>query len=509
MSISSVALDIQGLSVGYHQRDGSINTVVRDVNLTVNRGKVLGIAGESGCGKSTTALAAIGYRPGGMQVLSGSALVGDSDLIDLPLPLLRQVWGRRVVYMPQASTLALTPALTIGAQMAEPMKYHLGLEGQELRARQLQLLAQVGVPNPDAALGRYPHQFSGGQQQRINLAIALSCNPEVLILDEPTTGLDVTTQARIMRLLKRVIAEHHTAAVLVSHDLPLLAGVCDRLAIMYGGQIVEAGPAAELLVRPAHPYTRALLAAVPDPSGNRALSGILGAPPPSVVESACPFAPRCAYAIESCTAANPPLEQLSDGHSVRCLRAREQIVLEISSRSPQLPQINDSSPLLSVNQVWCEYRSHRTATPVVKDVSFEVAKGETLAIVGESGSGKSTLIRAIAGLHPWSSGDIIFEGADLPADAGRRRRTVRRDLQIIFQNPDMSLNPRHDVMSLIGRPMQLFQRELSRRDREKRIREVLSDVNLPQSMAHRYPGELSGARNSASLSLARSWPTRS
>jgi len=504
MRTPSVSLEISGLAVAYTQRDGSLNKVASGIDLTLHRGQVLGVAGESGCGKSTMALAAIGYRPGAMRVLSGKSQLSDIDLLSLPLKKLRQVWGSRVVYVPQASALALTPALTIGTQMAEPMRLHLGLGGSKLRERQIELLTEVGVPNPEAALRRYPHQFSGGQQQRINLAIALSCNPEVLILDEPTTGLDVTTQARIMRLLKRVVAEHQTAAMLVSHDLPLLAQICDHVAIMYGGQVVEAGPAGSLLTSPGHPYTKALLAAVPDPSGKRALSGIPGAPPHSVVESACPFAPRCRHVIDPCLQGNPQLESVGDSRSVRCVRAREQVVLTIKDRSLQLPEVKAGSPLLRVEDVWCDYGSRRHATSVVKGVSFEVAQAETLAIVGESGSGKSTLSRAIAGLHPRSSGSIQFEGIELAADAAKRPRAVRRDMQIVFQNPDMSLNPRHDVMSLIARPMQLFEGSLSRRDRDVRVRELLSQVNLPESMAHRYPAELSGGQKQR-VAIARAF----
>ncbi|WP_183408283.1 dipeptide ABC transporter ATP-binding protein [Nocardioides pocheonensis] len=499
-----MALEISDLAVAYTQRDGSLSKVVSDVDLTLHRGKVLGVAGESGCGKSTMALAAIGYRPGAMRILGGTSRLSDVDLLGLPLAKLRQVWGSRVVYVPQASSLTLTPALTIGTQMAEPMKLHLGLRGQELRARQVELLTEVGVPNPEAALQRYPHQFSGGQQQRINLAIALSCNPEVLILDEPTTGLDVTTQARIMSLLQRVVAQHQTAAMLVSHDLPLLAEVCDQVAIMYGGQVVEAGPVETLLSRPAHPYTKALLAAVPDPSGKRALSAIPGAPPHSVVEDACPFAPRCLHAIEQCVQGNPRLEVFEGSQSVRCVRAGEQVALTIDDRPLQLPEVRSGSSLLRVGDLWCEYRSRRQGTPVVKGVSFDVAQAETLAIVGESGSGKSTLIRAIAGLHPLSSGSVRFEGVELAPDAGKRPRSIRRDMQIVFQNPDMSLNPRHDVMSLIARPMQLFEGELSRRDREERVRELLSQVNLLQSMAHRYPAELSGGQKQR-VAIARAF----
>ncbi|GAB7006930.1 ABC transporter ATP-binding protein [Nocardioides sp. AN3] len=504
MSRSTFAFEVDALSVGYRHRDGSINTVVKGVSLTLGRGKVLGVAGESGCGKSTAALASIGYRAGGMEVLNGTARLGEIDLLKLPLLKLRRLWGSKVVYVPQASSQTLTPALTIGKQLAEPMMLHLGIRGQELHDRQIGLLEEVGVPNPEAALRRYPHQFSGGQQQRINLAIALSCNPEVLILDEPTTGLDVTTQARIMKLLKRVIAEHQTAALLVSHDLPLLAETCDEVAIMYAGEVVEAGPAADLLAKPVHPYTKALLAAVPDPSGETALSGIPGAPPQGVVAGACAFAPRCAFVEDACTRTSPRLEQHGDAHSVRCLRANEQMALTIRERRSELRVVELTGPLLAVENLWCEYRSHGRTTPVVKGIGFEVAQGETLAIVGESGSGKSTLVRTIAGLHPPVAGTLTFDGATLPPNAAKRRRTVRRDMQIIFQNPDTSLNPRHDVLSLVARPMQLFQRELSRRDREARVLDILDQVNLPRSVARRYPGELSGGQKQR-VAIARAF----
>jgi peptide/nickel transport system ATP-binding protein len=503
---TSVALEVRGLSVGYGQRNSAMKAVVSDVDFVLERGKILGMAGESGCGKSTTALAAIGYRPGAMQVPAGESKLGDIDLLNIPLAQLRRIWGSRIVYMPQASSNGLTPALTIGRQMAEPMEIHLGLKGRANHDRQVELLQEVGVPDPEAALRRYPHQFSGGQQQRINLAIALSCNPEVLILDEPTTGLDVTTQARIVKLLKRVIEKHQTAALFVSHDLPLLAEVADRIAIMYAGQVVESGPAGELMSSPEHPYTRALLAAVPDATGTRALAGIPGAPPPGVVDGACPFVPRCPFSIKSCSEANPNLLPLRPSHDVRCLRAGNYENYSINDRPPVLGAIEDSASLLSVDDVWCEYGSRGQSTPVVKGVTFSVAPGETLAVVGESGSGKSTLLRAVAGLHPRSSGEIQFDGATLAPDVGKRSRSMRRDVQIVFQNPDMSLNPRHDVMGLVSRPLQLFQPELSKADREERVRKILADVNLPESMVHRYPSELSGGQKQR-IAIARAFVT--
>lgn len=499
-----IALELQGLTVGYSQRHGGVNTVVWEVDLTLERGRVLGLAGESGCGKSTTALAAIGYRAGSTRILGGKAIVDGTNLLDLPLPKLRSFWGRRVVYVPQAAATALTPALPIGVQLAEPMTIHMGLSGNALRDRQVELLKEVGIPAPEAALKRYPHQFSGGQQQRITLAIALSCDPAVLILDEPTTGLDVTTQARISKLLAKVVADFDTAALYVSHDLTLLAQVADRIAVMYAGQIVEEAPAARILSEPSHPYTQALIAAVPDVSRPRTLTGIPGSPPASVTQDQCPFADRCPHVINACREGNPALVDASKDHVVRCVLVKR-TASGSSARTPlKLAEIPIGQPVLSVHDVWCGYRSHGGAVPVVKGVSFEVAPRETLGIVGESGSGKSTLLRAIAGLHPASAGAIALKGEILAPKAAKRSRQVRRDMQIVFQNPDTSLNPRQSVSQLVGRPLQLFQAELSRADRTRRVGELLDAVKLPASLLHRYPADLSGGQKQR-VALARAF----
>ena len=241
--MTEIVLDVNDLSVGYVRRDGSINHVVSDVSFELERGTILGLAGESGCGKSTTALAAIGYRSPGSRILGGQSKLDGTDMLRISTTKLRRIWGSKVAYVAQSAALALNPAMTVGRQLAQPLAVHLGLRGAAARARQLELLEAMGLPDPAGAIRRYPFQFSGGQQQRIALAVALSCKPDVLILDEPTTGLDVTTQARITKLLRALVTDFGLGCLYVSHDLALLGTLADRLAVMYAGELIEAGPA--------------------------------------------------------------------------------------------------------------------------------------------------------------------------------------------------------------------------------------------------------------------------
>jgi peptide/nickel transport system ATP-binding protein len=433
-------------------------------------------------------------------------VIDDTDLLSLSTDRLRSFWGRRVAFVPQGAASALSPSMTVGAQLGETLAHHLRLSGAELRRRQIELFEQVGLPEPESALKRYPHQFSGGQQQRITLALALSCNPAVLILDEPTTGLDVTTQARISKLLKQLISEFDTAALYVSHDLTLLGEIADRVAVMYGGQVVEEGPAPVVVSDPSHPYTHALISAVPDVARPRALTGIPGRPPTSVQKHECPYAPRCQYVIDACRSENPALVDTGRvAHNARCIRIAQVQATPWPATPIVLAEASPDAPLLQVDGLWCEYRSAGGGrTPVVKGVSFGIAEGETVGIVGESGSGKSTLLRAIAGLHAPSEGTIRFEGRDLASRAVKRSREVRRDMQIVFQNPDSSLNPRQTVMQIVARPLQLFRRDISKPDQIDEVRRLLEAVKLPSDLLYRYPGELSGGQKQR-VALARAF----
>ncbi|HTE63273.1 MAG TPA: ABC transporter ATP-binding protein [Solirubrobacteraceae bacterium] len=503
----TAALAVRQLSVAYRRADGLLDTVVSGVDLDLQPGRITGLAGESGCGKSTTALAAIGYRTPGMQILGGEASFEGVDLLSASTTELRRLWGRGICYVPQAAAMSLNPGITVGAHLAEPLTRHLGLSDGRLRERQLELLEQVGLPSPEAALNRYPHQFSGGQQQRINLALALSCNPTVMLLDEPTTGLDVTTQARISALLTRLVGELGLAALYVSHDLGLLGSVADRIVVMYGGQVIEQGRARDVVERPRHPYARALLAAAPNPYRPHALRGIPGQPPSTVVKDACPFVPRCTHAVDGCRSGNPPLLELEGDRAVRCIRAHEISHERVPRLEVARPAGAGGELVLDVDGVSCAYESRRGPVQVVDAVSLEVGHGETVGIAGESGSGKSTLLRAIAGLHPWSAGTIRFDGTGLAPRAAQRSRTVRRDVQLVFQNPDLSLNPRHTVMQIVGRSLRLFRSDVPREHEIEEVQRSLDAVKLPRSLLYRYPSELSGGQKQR-VALARAFAAR-
>jgi peptide/nickel transport system ATP-binding protein len=492
----TTVLEVEGLSVGY----GDANPVVWDVSFALEPGRVLGLAGESGCGKSTSALAAIGYRDGRMRILGGRSMLDGIDLLTRSPRELRGIWGRRIAYVAQNAGTALNPALTVGHQLAQPLRRHLGLRGSPLRARLLQLLDDVGIPDPAAALRRFPFQFSGGQQQRIALAIALACRPEVLILDEPTTGLDVTSQARITELLRTVVADSGLAALYVSHDLALLGTVADRLAIMYAGEIAEDGPTNRIVEAGRHPYTQALIGLVPSRDDPRLVPGIPGRPPLQVSLDACAFAPRCPLVIDGCLEGHVELAVTAPGQRTRCIRAHEtHAPVRAALAAPPAVAVAEATPPLQVSALTCNYG--KRPEPAVRSLSLTLAAGERIGIVGESGSGKSTLLRAIAGLHAPSAGTIRFHGDALPARAVQRSRAVRREIQLVFQNADTSLNPRQTVERLIARPIHLFD-QVSGDAARARTLELLDAVGVSRGVLQRYPAELSGGQKQR-VALAR------
>ncbi len=495
---AAVGFEIRDLSVGY-RAPGAPKRVVSHVSLRVEAGRILGLAGESGCGKSTAVLAATGYRVPGMVQRSGAALVDDADLLGLSRSRRRRYWGRRIAHLPQDATTSLTPNRTVGKQFFEVLRTHSDTE--DVRGRAAEMLAHVGLPLD--SLRRYPFEFSGGQQQRLALAIALACRPEVLILDEPTTGLDVTTQATVSRLIERLVRELGIATIYVSHDLALLHEVCDEIAIMYAGEIVERAPVATLFAEPRHPYTAALLDAMPAVDSEDVVVPIPGLPPPRAIEDHCAFADRCSHVRERCLAAPVPLTSSGD-RSVRCVRADELGPLG-SERRPlgRVPAPEPTAPeVISVRGLTCAHGRGATTTTVVRDVSFEVHSSEILAIVGESGSGKSTLLRTMVGLHAPAAGEVRYGGAALAPLTGQRGEVARREIQIVFQNPASSLNPRHSVRRILQRPLEAYFPERGRGDQSRRIDELLSDVQLDRDLLDRQPAELSGGQQQR-VALAR------
>lgn len=496
--MSGPALKVEGLTVAYARPSQGPNTVVWRAGIELRRGEVRGLAGESGCGKSTFALAAIGYTDSAAIIQEGSSRLGDLDLLTQSGTQLGKIWGHRVAYVGQSASTSLNPALTIGDQLGEL----LAIYGSDKSSQhQAELLGEVGIPEPERAVSRYPHQFSGGQQQRIAIAMALCGEPEVIILDEPTTGLDVTTQGRITALLKAKLASGGAATLYVSHDLALLSTVTERLTIMYAGETVEEGPTDEVLRAPRHPYTRALIDAAPSAADGRKVIGLPGRPPSSVVRGSCSFAPRCRWATRACTDAHPALEPATPTVAVRCVRWSE-ITGWTAAPTGQNDIAHKGRPVLRLNDVTVSYP--RASHPAVEQLSFELAEGETIGIVGESGSGKSTLLRAIAGVLAPDSGAISYRDETLPNSARERPRATLAAIQLVFQNPESSLNPRQTVGETIRRPLRLFRDDVAR-DREAAvIRELLEAVRLPRGMAHRYPGELSGGQKQR-VALARAF----
>jgi peptide/nickel transport system ATP-binding protein len=464
--------------------------IVDDVSFAVGAGEILGLVGESGSGKTTTALSLLGYTRAGVEISGGAIEVGGESILGRDPRALRSLRGRVVSYVPQDPGGSLNPSLRVGDAILDVLRAHRAkVPGDSLRIA----LERVELAADPRLIRRYPHQLSGGQQQRVTIAMASACRPPVAVLDEPTTGLDVLTQDRILLELRRLRDQEGMAMVYVSHDLAVVAGMADRIVVMYAGRVVESGPASEVIERPRHPYTRALVSAIPDFHRPRSLRGIPGVSvgvgewPPG-----CPFAPRCEYAQTRCVEALPALEETSPGHVVRCVRWQELALGEATTGGGRGPAAAlESTALLEVSGLEANYRSGRGRSTAVHDVSFAIEQGRCVALVGESGSGKTTVGRCIAGLHVPSNGSIVFDGAQLAGAAGSRPLEPRRRIQIVFQNPFESLNPRHRVRSSIERPLRVL-RQLSRTAAEAEVGELLERVRLPMRLGDRFPSELSG-----------------
>jgi peptide/nickel transport system ATP-binding protein len=495
-------IDIQDLSIGFRSRSGAMLSVLRNVDLQIKRGETLGIVGESGSGKSTIALAAMGYLKRGLQKLGGSVRFDGQDMFAATKPQLQALRGGRLALIPQNSGQSLTPTLRIGRQIGEALALHSRLAPAEHPARIVELLRQVRLPDPEQMAARYPHELSGGQQQRAAVAMALAGEPEALLLDEPTTGLDVTTQAHILDLLRDITAQSGTAMVYVSHDLGAIARVCDRVAVMYAGEVVLTGETREVLRRPAHPYARGLLGSIPRMDDGLLPEALEGRPPPpGGAGDSCAFAPRCSLASDVCRTRRPQLTSWQDGLS-RCHHLPQVAGLPERSRGRRATSASASAVALSLENLAISYARptlieqllgrRPSATPTVSDITLSIARGETIGLVGESGSGKSTILKSVAGLLGRARGSIRLEGAGELASAVEQRPPDQlRQIQLIFQNPDESLNPRHTVEEILAQPLKLYF-GLSGDELRARIVALLEQVRLGAHYLDRLPGQLSG-----------------
>jgi peptide/nickel transport system ATP-binding protein len=483
----SPAIRVHELSLAIEAGDA----VVDDVSFDVARGEILGVVGESGSGKSTVALALLGYTKPGVRVRHGIIQVDGEPILERDPRAVRELRGRVISYVPQDPGAALNPSLRIGDAIMDVLRAHR--PGSVPPGSVQAALARVELAEDPNFSRRYPHQLSGGQQQRVTIATATVCGPPVAVLDEPTTGLDVLTQDRILHELKRLRDEEQMAMVFVSHDLAVVARMADRVLVMYAGRVLEHGPAEDVIERPRHPYTQALVAAIPDVHAPRALRGIPGV---SVGVGewpiGCAFAPRCRHRQRRCEESVPALVPAAVTHSVRCIRWEQIAVgggLAIDARAEI--SAGAGTPLLEVAELEACYRRGRHEQTAVKDVSFAVERGKCVALVGQSGSGKSTVGRCLAGLHLPSAGQIAFDGQLLAGAARHRPLAQRRRIQIVFQNPFESLNPRHRVAASIERPLRVLRR-LSRDEAGREVRGLLERVRLPARLANRFPTELSG-----------------
>ncbi len=471
------------------------------VSLHIGAGEMVGLVGESGCGKTMLGMSILRLVPEPGRIVAGTISFEGHDVLAMDDDALQRLRGAGVAMSFQNAMTALNPLTRVGSQVREAMAAHDRFSPEEATGRVVSLLAGVRIPAADRRARDYPHQFSGGMRQRVLIAMGVSNQPQLLIADEPTTALDVTTQAQIVDLLRGLNRDLGTSMLLITHNVALVAGLCRRVVVMYAGRVVEQGPVDEVFERPQHPYTWALLRSVPRVShgGRGRLLSIPGAPPDlGDLPTGCTFQPRCRFAEERCVQEEPPLSTIAAGRQARCW-VLMRTVPEPAVDSEEMAAVPAAIPppggqtILSLDAVHKHYpAAGRGEVRAVDGVSLEVRQGETLGLIGESGCGKSTLARVIAQLVPATSGTVVFEGQDLGRLSGRALRGVRRRLQMVFQDPFASLDPRMTVGGIVAEPLANFGVRGSAR--RARVAELLDLVQLTPQAARRYPHEFSGGQ---------------
>jgi peptide/nickel transport system ATP-binding protein len=494
-------------------RGGQQLDLLRDVSIALPRGKVLGLVGESGAGKSMIGRIIAGQIPKGFAITRGRVTFDGTDLLALDRRRRRALLGRRIAFIPQEPLTALNPVLTVGQSFDEHLA-HLGVAASQRRALMLEQLDAVHLPKPEEMLARYPHELSGGQCQRVLIAMAFVANPALIVADEPTTALDVVSQVNVLRLLAEQRRRHETAMLLITHDLRLAAHVCDDIAVLYAGEQVECGPAQEVLRRSRHPYTFALNQATPDVHGpQRRLAALRGQMPgldALRTIPGCRFASRCSRRTTSCEIEPPEAVESAPGHFVRCVWPREEATTEPrgaasgDGASRHVPgSATSAPPLIELREATLRYTARRglfgqrkVHTTAVDGLSLKVHPGEFVGIVGESGSGKSSVARLIVGAQALTGGALLIEGHDRARENGEVRRLGREHIQMIFQDPHSALNPRRSVYRLLTQAYEADRlgSHLTKSPRGARARELVGDVGLPPDTLARFPSQLSGGQ---------------
>jgi peptide/nickel transport system ATP-binding protein len=521
-------LKLENVAISYETRYGDVEAV-RDVSFDVHRATTFGVVGESGCGKSTVAFGIVDFLGANGKIVGGSIKFQGRELVGRSESELRSLRGDQIAMVYQDPMQALNPSVTLGDQLAEVLTVHRGISKDEAWEKSIDMLNRVYMPDAANVMDRYPHQISGGQQQRVVIAMALLNNPALLIMDEPTTALDVTVEAVVLDLIEDLKRDFDTAIVYITHDLGVVARVCNYVGVMYAGEMVEVGSVEDIYANPQHPYTQGLMRCVPK-LGTTKESSILYPiqgrvpAPKDRPKGACIFAPRCDYATDRCINERPLLRPIEEGHHARCFYS-EEIDPEAWEPSEGLvPDIEPSEevvgqePILKVEDLKTYYEqesrsvlslvgmSDKLYVKAVDGVSLEVPPGKTLGVVGESGCGKSTLAKTIVGLETPTDGDAHFLGFDVTLPVSERDKQLIQELQMVFQNPDSTMNPSYTVGRQIGRPLRHF-REVSPQEVHDEVVRLLNAVRLDGSYYNRLPRQLSGGEKQR-VGIARAFASR-
>jgi len=527
--IKTSILKVENLAISYETRKGDVQAV-RDVSFEIHRGKTHGIVGESGCGKSTIAFGIVNFLGRNGKIVDGSILFQGQQLRGRAESDLRRLRGDQIAMVYQDPMSALNPSLRIGDQLSEVLIVHRGLSKKAAYEKCIVMLKRVYMPDPEAVMVRYPHQLSGGQQQRVVIAMALLNNPALLIMDEPTTALDVTVEAVVLDLIDELRRDFDTAIMYITHNLGVIARVSDEVGVMYAGEMVERAVVEEVFLKPLHPYTQGLMRCVPKLGLSKESSYLYPirgrVPSPAELPPGCIFEPRCDYARPRCRQTHPELRQVAPGHFARCHFAEEVAAREWQPSEDLIADLTAltarkaeaAEPILRLQNVKTYYEQEQESmasliglgkklyVKAVDDVSIEVPKGCTLGVVGESGCGKSTLAKTIVGLEPLTAGKVEFLGFDISVPVSKRDLALIKELQMIFQNPDSTMNPSFTVGHQVGRPLRRF-KTVPRQQVRSEVTRLLDAVKLDERYYDRLPRQLSGGEKQR-VGIARAFAAR-